>query len=70
MDLRSKATLLVLVISFLQADHSCCRLLEQIGVGSVVKMRDNSGSLTKEGKMVMSTFFALMTYYVMSIGRK
>ena len=70
MDLRMKATLLVAIVSFLQADHSCCRLLETLGINSVVQMRNGNGSLTRQGQMVMSLFFALLTYTVMSAGRK
>ena len=66
MDLRMKATFLVVVIFFLQADHACCRFLEQIGFNKIVNMRDSNGTLTKEGKMVMSAFFGLLTYMVMS----
>jgi hypothetical protein len=67
MDLRMKATLLVGVISFMQRDSKCCRFLEQLGMGSVFHMRDENGALTQEGKMVMSLFFALLTYMVMSM---
>ena len=70
-DLRMKATLLVAVITFLQADHACCRFLEQLGFGNLVNMRDSNGALTREGKLVMSLFFALLTYMVMSrVSRK
>ena len=69
-DLRMKATFLVAVISFLQADHACCRFLEQLGLNKVVNMRDANGALTREGKLVMSLLFALLTYMVMSRGRK
>ena len=65
-DLRMKATFLVVVISFFQADHACCRLLEQLGFNKIINMRDSNGTLTREGKMVMSAFFGLITYTVMS----
>jgi len=71
MDLRMKSTFLVAVITFLQADHACCRFLEQLGFNKIVNMRDENGVLTREGKMLMSAFFGLLTYMVMSrSGRK
>ena len=72
MDLRMKATLLVVVITFMQRDGACCRFLEKLGLGKVVPMRDANGVLTHEGKIVMSVFFGLLTYMVMSrvSGRK
>lgn len=65
-DLRMKATFLVGIITFFQADHSCCRFLEQLGFNKVVNMKNEQGDLTREGKLVMSLFFALVTYMVMS----
>ena len=71
MDLRMKATFLVVVITFLQADHACCRFLEQLGFNKIVNMRTSDGALSREGKAVMSVFFGILTYMVMSrIGRK
>lgn len=67
MNLNTKAALIVAIITFLQADHSCCRLLEAVGVGNVVRMRNEKGGLTREGQMVMSLFLAAITYAVMSM---
>ena len=61
MNLRSKATLLVALITFMQADNSCCRFLESMGLGKVVLMRDSKGKLTREGQAVMSLFFAMLS---------
>ena len=69
MDLRMKATLLVAAITFMQRDSACCRFLEQVGVDKLITMRESNGALTREGKMVMSLFFALLTYGLMSVGR-
>jgi len=67
-----KATFLVAVITFMQRDGACCRFLEKLGLGKVVPMRDTNGDLSHEGKMIMSMFFGLLTYIVMSrvSGRK
>ena len=67
MNLNIKAALIVAIVTFLQADRSCCRLLEAAGVGSIVRMRNEKGSLTREGQLVMSLFFAMITYAVMSM---
>ena len=67
MNLNTKAALIVAIITFLQADHSCCRLMEAIGVGHIVRMRNEKGGLTREGQLVMALFFAMVTYAVMSI---
>ena len=67
MNLNTKAAVIVGLITFLQADHACCRLLESLGVGSVVRMRNEKGGLTREGQMVMSMFLALLTYGIMSM---
>lgn len=66
-DLRMKAALIVLIVSFLQQDHACCRLLEQLGLGKVVQLRDANGKITRDGSMVMSGVLALITYMVMSL---
>ena len=67
MDLRTKAALLVALITFMQADNSCCRFLESLGLGKVVKMRDADGKMTREGQAAMSLFFATVTYSLMSL---
>ena len=71
MDLRMKASLIVLIVSFLAQDHACCRLLEELGLGKVVNLRDANGKLTREGAAIMSSVLALITYVIMSRpGRK
>ena len=67
MNLNTKAALIVGLVTFLQADHGCCRLLESLGVDRVVRMRDDKGNLSREGQIVMSLFLALLTYGVMSM---
>ena len=66
MDLRMKASLIVLIVSFLQQDHACCRLLEKLGLGKVVNLRDANGKITREGSAVMSLVLAGITYVIMS----
>lgn len=67
MNLNIKAAMIVTIITFLQADHSCCRFLEAVGVGSIVRMRNEKGGLTREGQLVMSLFLGMLTYGVMSM---
>ena len=69
MDLRMKATVLVALLTFLSADRASMRVLDNM-FGSVVPMRDAQGALTREGKAVHSLVFALVTYMVMSAGRR
>jgi hypothetical protein len=67
MNLNTKAAVIVGLVTFLQSDHACCRMLESVGVGKVVRMRDEKGALSREGQIVMSLFFALLTYGILSM---
>ena len=64
-SLQCKATILVGIITYLSSDLECCRFLDKL-FGSFVAMRDGNDSLTKEGQMVHSVFFMLLTYMVMA----
>ena len=64
-SLQCKATILVGVLTFLSSDMKCCRFLDSL-FGSFVAMRDGNDDLTREGQIVHSAFFMLITYMVMS----
>ena len=69
MDLRMKAVVLVVVLSYASADRMAMKMIDDL-MGSIVQMRNTEGALTREGKMMHSLVFGLFTYMVMGMGRK
>ena len=69
MNLNTKATLLVGLLTFLAADKSSMKMVDDL-LGNFVQMRDSSGALTREGNMMRSALYMLVTNMVMKAGRK
>ena len=69
MDLRMKATLLVGFITYVMQHPSSMNMVENL-FSSMVQVRNEEGRLTVAGKRLHSLLFMLVTYMVMSRGRR
>ena len=69
MDLRMKATLLVGIISYMIQNPSSLQMVDNL-FSSIIKVRNQDGTITITGKQMHSVFFMLITYCIMTRRRR
>ena len=69
MNLNTKVTVLVGALTFLAADKTSMKAVDDL-LENFVTMKDASGALTREGNMMRSVFYMLLTHMVMRAGRR